>query len=43
MSDWLDSIDDDGPTYRRPMCGAVGKARTWAWFGWCREIVMEAA
>lgn len=37
---YLDDIDSDGPTYRCP-CGAVGKARTWSWYGWCRETSGE--
>lgn len=34
LGEWRDEIDSDGPTYRCPDCGAVAKARLWAWYGW---------
>ncbi len=42
LGEWRDEIDHDGPTYRCPDCGAVAKAKLWAWYGYNRAPRDEA-
>ena len=42
LGEWRDDIDTDGPTYKCPDCGAVAKAKLWAWYGYNRAPRDEA-